>query len=269
MVVVAILIAPYITPKANNDVSADRLGMGIAKKYSASPREQTAYFRCKRESKNKRLCFEKTHNESKFSGKPREFGNRNKNRYFENDYFLKKSAFESDNIKHVNTIERETEREKVLFVGPNKKSKKRNKEDTSCGDKIRNKEKKLKIKEEYLAKKEEYLIKKEYELLEKRIKLQKKLEKFKNSEEFNWKKTNKKYYKTGNYFNKINKSDGEWYTNFYKHREDARKKEHMADWLFDRASDRNKGRDEARWYFHWMFGRQEGRFRRPPRRQHA
>lgn len=256
VVVVAILIAPYITPKASNDISINDVSVEMPRKYHTNPREPTLNYHCKKEHKKKRLTFEKTHNESKTYGK-REFDTRS--RHFENDYPVKYSA----EIKHANSVEREGEDLEEFFIRHNKKSKKRNKHDLNGCDDFRSKQKKLKIKEEYLAKKEEYLIKKEYELLRTKIKLQKKLEKLKHSEK------NQRYYKIEYNVKTENQSDGEWYINFHKHREDVRKRDHMADWLFDRANDRSKRRDEARWYFHWMIGRQEGRFKRPLRRHHA
>lgn len=279
VVVVAILIAPYITPKVDNDISIDDVGVDIPKKYHTKSRE---VFHCQREHKKRRLSVSfppvaKIHNDSKQYRKHQEFDvKRDEKKYLENDYHVKYSTYKTDNIKHANSIERE-EDDELLIVAQNKKSKKRNKNDDSfsCEHEFKSKEKKLKAKEEYLAKKEEYLVKKEYELLKIKVKLEKKLNKYIKSEinenhnSCNNGKKNKKQHKTEQYLKKMNKSDGAWYTNFQKHRENLRKKQNTADWLFDRASDRAKRRDEARWYFHWMVGREEGRFRRPLKRQHA
>lgn len=270
VVVVAILIAPYITPQADsNEVLIDDVGVEMHKKYITSARDVNTHFHCQREHKKRFsvVRFEKTHNESKKHGKHRfDARNGNDRKYFDH---VRHSAFKTDDIKHANSVGRDSEEEEMLFMRQNQKSKKRNKQNYGCGDEIKSIEEKLKAKEEYLAKKEEYLIMKEYELLKKKVKLQKKLNKYKKSDGGNWKKKNKKYYKIEHYISRENRSDGEWYINFHKHREDARRREHMTDWLFDRASDRNRRRDEAHWYFQWMIGRQEGRFKRPPRRQYA
>lgn len=259
VVVVAILIAPYIAPPAaDSDVLADDVAAGIPKKYYANSADVNARFYCKKKKPQFTLRYataEKTHNESRKYGKF--YTNKGESkRHFENDYRAKNSF----KIKHANSVDRVRE-EDMIFVRENKKSKKRKQEkNCGCGSEIKSKEKVLKAKEEYLAKKEEYLIKKEYELSRKKIKLAKKCD---GGE---WKKKNKKYHKIEQGSNKKNHSNGEWYVNFHVQRENARKREQMADWFFDRASGRNRIRDEARWYFEWMIGRQEGRYKKPPRR---
>lgn len=266
VVVVAILIAPYITPKVDSDTSIDDVGVEMRKEYPLK-----SNFHCGREHKKRRpnvsfFAMERIHNGSRKYSRRQAFdvrGGDNK-KYLENDYQVKYSTYKADDIKHANAIDREgDDDDDVLLVSHNKKSKKRNKENRgfNCADEIRSKEKKLKAKEEYLAKKEEYLIKKEYELLKKKMKL----EKYNRKSE----KKNKFLHKMEHNIKRENKSDGTWYVHFHKHRDDVRKREHAADWLFDRASERARKRDEARWYFQWMVGREEGRFRRPLRRQHA
>lgn len=267
--VVAILIAPYITPKADSNISVDDVSVDMPKKYHTRPKDLHANLHCQREHKKRRLTVsfptaDSNHNDSKKYNKREVFGIRsgdNKS-YFENDYQVK-HAHKTDNIKHANAVEREDDEQEVLFVSQSKKSKKRNKDrGLGCEHEVKSKEEKLKAKEEYLARKEEYLIKKEYELLQKKVKLEKKLSKILS-------KSDPKCVKHKKSGRKENKSDGSWYLNFQKNREDSRKRERMADWLFERANDRTKRRDEARWYFHWMVGREQGRFRRPVKRQHA
>lgn len=285
VVVVAILIAPYITPKANSDIIVDDVSVEIPKKYHSKSREPNHNLHCQGEHKRKHLsvsfsAVDKLRNDSKKYSKYQQFKMQEDDgsKYTENDYQVKYSAYKIDDIKHANSIEREDNGEKVLYP-QNKRSKKRNKDDesSSCEGEFKNKEKKLKAKEEYLAKKEEYLIKKEYELLRKKIKLERKISKYHRSElgeneyiknHFKSKKY-KKQVKAGRVVDKETESDGEWYANIHKYRDETRKREHMSDWMFDRASDRAKRRDDARWYFQWMVGREEGRFRRPLRRQHA
>lgn len=275
VVVVAILIAPYITPKVDSDISIDDVGMEMPKKYPLK-----SNFHCEREHHKKRrptvsfFAMERIHNGSRKYNRRQAFDvrGRDNNKYLENDYQVKYSINKADDIKHANAINREgNDDEDVLLVSHNKKSKKRNKVENrpfNCADEIKSKEKKLKAKEEYLAKKEEYLIRKEYELLKKKMKLEKYNRKL-DFDDSDYKKRNKKFHKMEHNLKRENKSDGTWYVHFQKHREDVRNKEHAADWLFDRASGRARKRDEARWYFQWMVGREEGRFRRPLRRQHA
>lgn len=264
--VVAILIAPYITPQADSEVVIDDVSVQMPRKYISSTREINSHFHCQKEHKKRFSIarYEKAHNESKKNGKNWFNTRKGEDRRYSNH--IRSSAFKTSDIKHANSVEREGEEEIVLVRQGNKKSKKRNKQDYCCGEDITSKEKRLKAKEEYLAKKEEYLIMKEYELLRKKIKLEKKLDKCSKKSDDKSKKRSKKYYKVEYNGNRENRSDGEWYVNFHRHRENIRKREHMADWLFDRAYDRNKRRDEARWYFQWMIGRQEGRFKRPLRR---
>lgn len=226
VVVVAILIAPYITPKA------DDAGLEISKqKYHVRLRELDQNLHCNRQHKRKHFVSfnaEKIQNDSK-----KEIRNS------ENDYYKMKY---SDDIREKNIVEREEDRDEVFHVSEKTKSRKRNKND--CDEDLRKREKLLRAKEEYLAKKEEYLIRKEYELLKKKVKLEK-------------------------IFKGKRKLDGIWYTDLHKHRENLRKIEEKADWLFERARNRNRHRDKAQWYFQWMFGREEGRFRRPLRTHNA
>ncbi|KAF2884355.1 hypothetical protein ILUMI_21804 [Ignelater luminosus] len=61
---------------------------------------------------------------------------------------------------------------------------------------------------------------------------------------------------------KYNNSDGEWYINLHKARNEMRKQEHVSDWVFDRAYLRSKKRNKAQWYFKWMNVREQLRYKR-------
>lgn len=136
--------------------------------------------------------------------------------------------------------------------------------------------KKLRAKKEYLSKKEKYLMKKEYSLIMKERELQEKLIEYHklaaNKSKFQkCTKSKPDEYKMPIYsvLDNVSKrpvknetEDGYWQFRLHNGRDEIRKQEQKAEWWFDRATMRLKLRDRAHWYFHWMGGREETRFRR-------
>ncbi|KAK9723217.1 hypothetical protein QE152_g19296 [Popillia japonica] len=62
---------------------------------------------------------------------------------------------------------------------------------------------------------------------------------------------------------KVNVTSGEWYSKLYQGRNRIRRQQHASDWVFDRATFRNKKRNiKNNWYWNWMTNREQLRLKR-------